>query len=351
MKILFVTDLYPVKENEKNTPRTLYSFVKQWQNFGHEVKVLRPNFLFNSFLRKKKFYKTGQYDEVFNANFITPFLFNVKEKIPKFDYDVIVAHMPSGIIFSNHLSGKLVCGVHSSDIEVLTNPLYSFYFKQQMESAYERALGIACRSQVLKEKFLKLYPQYAEKTFLCESGIDFEPILSQKTSRKNIVTCANLIKRKNVDKLIMAVNDLPSMSLKVIGDGAELKHLKSIAKNNIEFVGRKKNSEVLEILKNSDIFVLPSINETFGMVYLEAMGCGCITVGTVLDGIDGIIKNGVNGFLTKPTKTDIQKTIEMIYQMSDDKIKEILQNCYNTVNSYKSVNCAENYLNNILKII
>ncbi len=351
MKILFVTDLYSIAENEKNTPKTLYSFVKEWQKAGNSVSVLKPNFLLNSFLRKKPFYKTEQYADVFNVNYATPFLFDVTKKLPKLDYDVIVAHMPSGIIFSNHLSGKLICAVHSSDIEVLTNPLYRFYFKSQMEKAYARARGISCRSQVLKGKFLNLYPQYEEKTFLCESGIDFEPILSQKTSRKTIVTCANLIKRKNVDKLILAVNQMPEMTLKVIGDGKELNNLKKIAKNNVEFVGRKTNSEVLEIMKQSDIFVLPSERETFGMVYLEAMACGCLTVGTMHDGIDGIIKNDYNGFLTEPTVSEIKKTIEKILKMSDTDVKSILQNCYNTVNSYKSADCAEKYFNNILKII
>ena len=104
MKILFVTDLYPIKEDEKNTPKTLYSFVNQWKKMGQEVSVLKPNFLFNSFLRRKPFYKTGQYGDVFNANYVTPFLFDVSKKLPNLDYDVIVAHMPSGIIFSNKLS-------------------------------------------------------------------------------------------------------------------------------------------------------------------------------------------------------------------------------------------------------
>lgn len=351
MKILFVTDLYPIKDDEKVTPKTLYSFVKEWQKAGHDVSVLKPNFLLNSFLRKKPFYKIGQYGDVFNVNYITPFLFNVNKKLPKLDYDFVVAHMPSGIIFSNHLSGKLICAVHSSDIEVLTNPLYGFYFKPQMELAYKRACGIACRSQVLREKFLKLYPQYEEKTFLCESGINFEPVLSQKTSRKTIVTCANLIKRKNIDKLILAVNELPEMNLKVIGEGKELKYLKSIAKKNVEFVGRKQNSEVLDIMKHSDIFILPSENETFGMVYLEAMACGCLTVGVFGDGIDGIIKDNYNGFLTKPSVNEIKNVIEKISKTDENTVKYILQNCYNTVNSYKSADCAEKYLNNILKII
>ena len=351
MKILFVTDLYPISEDEKATPRTLFDFVKCWMECGHSVDVLKPNFLFNSFVRKKKFYKTGWYKNVFNVNYFTPFWFDVAQKIPKISYDVIVAHMPSGIIFANKLDGKLICAVHNSDIEVLTNPLYSVYFKSEMEKAYEKSIGIACRSRQLKKKFLNLYPQYEEKTFLCESGINFEPILRESETVKNIVVCANLIKRKNVDKLIMAVNDLPQFNLTVIGDGKEFKHLKRIAKSNISLVGRKSNKEVLGIMRKSDIFILPSIDETFGMVYLEAMGCGCITVGIKNEGIDGIIKDSENGFLIKPTISDIQSVLKQINSMSVQQRNSILQNCYNTVKSYNIKDCANNYVKNVLQLL
>ena len=41
MKILFITDLYPVKENEKTTPRTLFDFVQEWKAAGNEVDVIK----------------------------------------------------------------------------------------------------------------------------------------------------------------------------------------------------------------------------------------------------------------------------------------------------------------------
>lgn len=356
MKILFVTDLYPVFEEEKYTPKTLFDFVKNWQNAGHQVEVVKPNFILNSFLRHKPFYKTAKYGNVFNVNYFTPFLFDVTKKLPKFDYDVIVAHMPSGIIFSEKLKGKKICAVHNSDIEVLTNPIYSVYFKPQMEKAYKNACAVACRSRVLKEKFLSLYPQYENKTFLCESGIDFEPVFSEKTLRKNILTCANLIKRKNIDKLIRAVNELPNLRLTVIGDGKEFNHLKKIAGENVVFTGYLEHKKVIEKMKKADVFVLPGVNETFGMVYLEAMASGCITVGVQNDGIDGIIKNGENGFLINKTKNkvsseDIKSVLSKITELEEKEVKTILQNCYNTAISYQSANCAENYIENIFKFI
>ena len=168
MKILVITDLYPVNEEEKFTPRTILNFVRGWEKLGHEVKVIKPNFIFNSFIRKKPFYKSGIYENVENINYFFPFLGNIKEKIKmEFKPDKVVAHMPSGIIFANRLGLKFTAGVHVSDLEVLTNPLYSVYFKPELECAYTNAEKIACRSEVIKKKFLKLYPEFEGKTFVC----------------------------------------------------------------------------------------------------------------------------------------------------------------------------------------
>lgn len=431
MKILFITDLYPVKSDESTTPKTLHNFVFEWIKQGHIVDVIKPNFILNSFLRKKPFYKTGFYEydgvKVFNANYLTPFLFDITKKLSQedkrcrgveawqndtsthprihasedssstFDYDVIIAHMPSGIIFANKLAKKfdkpLVCGVHCSDIQVLTNPIYNFYFSAQLKDAYKNAKKIACRSFVLKEKFNKLLPEFADKTFVAMSGIENNLSLReasmasdeaiQKDTTANafrlprhelkslprndgsieanspmkVLTCANLIKRKNIDKLILAINDLEGFELKIIGDGKELNRLKSLAlrllrekvaesqmmgNNKITFLGRLPHKKVLEEMRKADIFILPSVDETFGMVYLEAMASGCITVCTKNDGIDGIIKNGENGFLTEPTVEGIQRTLLRI--QNHPNLKQIIKNNFETVKEYSSQNCAKNYM-------
>src|SRR5574344_1159962 len=62
MKILFVTDLYPIKNGEYSTPLTLHNFVCEWIKMGIEVDVLKPHFIFNSCIRNKPIYKTGIYD-------------------------------------------------------------------------------------------------------------------------------------------------------------------------------------------------------------------------------------------------------------------------------------------------
>ena len=348
MKILVITDLYPIKEDEKYTPRTIEAFVKEWQKQGHEVKVIKPNFILNSFLRKKPFYKSGIYGDVENINYWLPFLFNLKRNImTDLKADIIIAHMPSGLIFANHLGLDFCAAVHSSDIEVLTNPLYRFYFKSELEKAYKNAKKIACRSFALKDKFLKLYPEFTSKTFVAPSGGANETGIVKKewNAKKKIkvLTCGQFIKRKNIDKVIKACEKFDNIELTVIGSGEMEKKLRKLS-DKVIFTGQIPHEDVLKKMRESDIFILSSIKETFGMVYLEAMASGCITVCTKNDGIDGIIKDGINGFTVEPDK--IEETIRKIIDFPNKN--ELLNNTYNTVLEYTPEKAAENYLKNIL---
>ena len=340
MKILVITDLYPIKDKEKFTPKTIKNFVEAWKNLGHEIRIIKPNFLFNSFLRKKPFYKSGIYGNVENINYFLPFVGNIKNKIKtKFEPDIVIAHMPSGLIFANKLDLPFVAGVHVSDLEVLSNPIYSIYFKSELEKAYKNATKIACRSEALKKKFLKLYPQYEDKTFVCYSGIDVEPIkrIWQPKNKVKVLTCANLIKRKNVDLVIKECEKL-DVDLTIIGDGKELANLKKLS-SKPRFLGYLEHSLVLEEMKTADIFALPSINETFGMVYLEAMAMGCITICRKNDGISGIIKDGENGYFWE------EGIIEKIINSQNQK--EILEKTYQTILGYTSIDAGKNYLSHI----
>lgn len=360
MKILFITDLYPIRLEKERCAKTLHNFVFQWIKQGNEVAVIRTNFIFNSFLRGKSFFKKGFYEfegvRIFNVNYHTPFLFDFEKKLSEeikiADYDLIVAHMPSGIIFANKLAKKykkpIVCGVHFSDLEVLTNPLYGIYFKKEMTDAYKRAKKIACRSFVLQKKFIEIFPQFADKTFVAASGVEEFGIEKSEVKRSslNLLTCANLIKRKNIDKLITATKELEDFSLTIIGEGKEFKKLHKITSKKIKFLGKLLHEEVLEQMQKHNIFILPSVKETFGMVYLEAMASGCVVVCSKNDGIEGIIKEGENGFLTEPTVEGIKETLIRIKNCQN--LEQIREKSLETVKKYTPEGCAQNYLENII---
>ena len=119
---------------------------------------------------------------------------------------------------------------------------------------------------------------------------------------KRILYVGTLIDRKNADKILIALSKLPfQFEFTVIGEGVNLEMLKKLSKLGIDshvfFKGFIQIKEVFEEMDKHDYFVMQSINETFGLVYLEAMSRGMVVVGMRHTGIDGIIVDQKNGFL------------------------------------------------------
>jgi glycosyltransferase involved in cell wall biosynthesis len=82
-----------------------------------------------------------------------------------------------------------------------------------------------------------------------------------------------------------------------------------------------KLHEMPDVYKGSDIFVLPSENETFGQVFIEAMSCGVPVIGTKVGGIPEIISDSYNGYLVPPDDSSIlAQKIEKL--MNDLEMRE-----------------------------
>ena len=374
MRILLITDLYPLEGSKE--PITIKEFVKKWQEAGHQVDVIRPNFILNTIVRKRKLFPEKTYTEdgitIYNINCITPFLFNIKNKLPKDfqigNYNLVISHMPSGALCAMKLVGKCAgipytISVHASDITVLTKPLYKFFFAKKLQKAYKRADAISARSYMLAEKIKELSPYAANKTFIAPSGIDsniVEPMefFEQKAAEKNqpyiISTVAKLIKRKNVDLIIKALYKakLDNYVLRIMGDGPEMEHLKNLVKDldieeKIIFEGNLPNKEVLIKLRLSDLFILLSTGETFGMAYLEAASRANIIVATKHDGIDGIVKDGQNGFTCEPDAEKLADLIDKIYDLPREEVRTILLTQRKYLLDNNSTEVSKKYLEKI----
>ena len=87
------------------------------------------------------------------------------------------------------------------------------------------------------------------------------------------------------------------------------------------FLGQIPNEDVLAEMAKARFYVMPSVREGFGIVYLEAMASGCITIGTQGEGIADLIESGVNGFLVPP---DDPETIVRVIErcLADPALRE-----------------------------
>ena len=132
----------------------------------------------------------------------------------------------------------------------------------------------------------------------------------------------NLIKRKNVDGLIEAKKlSSTEYNLVIVGTGPELNKLKKQAKgvDNIYFAGKRTNME--NIVPSSDIVILPSHSESFGIVLIEALACGKGVIGSNTGGISEIITPDVGLLIDSKDYQSIANAIDKVFSDEDLKNK------------------------------
>ncbi len=134
----------------------------------------------------------------------------------------------------------------------------------------------------------------------------------------------------------------------IYGDGIEKnKLIKLVKKYNLEdkiiFHGAINHNLIWEKLDKSDIFILPSINETFGLCYIEAMARGLIVIAKQNESMDGIIENNKNGFLVE-SAFDIKNVLE---NLNFNKKQEIIDNTLENIKAFEKEKIISKYVETI----
>lgn len=146
----------------------------------------------------------------------------------------------------------------------------------------------------------------------------------------NILYASKLIRRKNPLDLLKAFQIIKgkfkSVNLLFVGTGDQESTLKGfINQNNIKdvyFLGFLNQSELPEAFALSDVFVLPSINETWGLVINEAMCAGLPIITTdVVGAASDLVKEGINGFTYKAGDVN-QLADKLLIILSDERLRK-----------------------------
>lgn len=214
----------------------------------------------------------------------------------------------------------------------LLSPLDIWLGKQltplYMRRALPKARVILANSQYTEEVFLARFPECKGKTQVAQVGVSQEflstPLIKKNNAIPQLLTVSRLSElRKNVDKVIEALSQLKEafdFNYTVIGDGIFKSQLEDLTKklgiaDKVHFVGRCTTQDVIKMMKQADLFVLPSStlatsHEGFGIVYLEAAACGTPSLATKQAGAVEAIKEGVSGFfVNEPTIENIRQAL------------------------------------------
>ncbi|GBE29736.1 capsular glucan synthase [bacterium BMS3Bbin04] len=144
-----------------------------------------------------------------------------------------------------------------------------------------------------------------------------------------ILFVGNLVERKMVTVLLTSIIKLlrhTDARLKIVGGGKlepkYARRVKRIAKPLIDkgivsFTGPKRGKELAELYSESDVLVVPSSYEGFGIVYLEGMAYGLPAIGSAAGGAREIIEDGVNGYLVHPS--DSNTLTQYLLQLARDR--------------------------------
>ena len=166
-------------------------------------------------------------------------------------------------------------------------------------------------SNEVKKALIEKYGVNPKRIFVVHNGVDSSlKSIGGKLERYKIIFVGRLIPHKHVDELLEAIRrvkkEIPDIKLVIIGDGPMKSRLISLAeefglKRNVFFKGTMKNyKDVLREIKTSELLVLPSTREGFGLVLAEANLMERPVIAYDIGGVKDIVKDGYNGILIRP---------------------------------------------------
>jgi len=231
------------------------------------------------------------------------------------------------LVVTEHYSGLLLGTVSSAD--------YNRVKKTILESNAFVFVGSNFQKTICQKLGI------AKETFVIPNMVDTTPFLNlpEHTSHDTFtfLTACHLKANKSIDLIIQAFHSAfannPKMRLLICGDGEErasLEHLVVDLKEQerIRFHGKYSRAEVPQLFSQTDVFVLTSKIETFGIVYVEAMMCGLPCIGTVGQGAEDIIDDS-NGIKVPYGDIEVLKTAmrQMAEHPRNYDSEEIRQKC------------------------
>lgn len=216
--------------------------------------------------------------------------------------------------------------IHLTDGTLLSERGINIVQKLSRKYIIGKAQTYIASSTKAKEK-LEYWGADSDKIKLSLLTTNIENYLwgERNPQKGRILYVGSTAERKGLDLLIGALSLVKSAcELVVVGnaDNAETEMLKMLAsekKVNIQWLGFKEGPELVEEYKKADIFVLPTREDCFGLVLVEAMAAGLpILSSKYADGAYDIIKSGVNGEMADPyDEVGFAKAIEDMLGNSD----------------------------------
>ncbi len=243
------------------------------------------------------------------SNSPVPRVEGLRRVLSEKDYDIL--YFPNAYAFQDMLisavklthNRPVISGQHA--VLFQESPFHDLYVK-----AITRHLLRAFDAyHVLNSEDARVFENWnLRKTYLIPIGIDtnrFRPRISEETPSKfKVLFVGRMTHQKGVDVLSQSISiinqdqDLQkNVKFQIVGSGPMSHVIKDLGKRytNIQYLGRVSDEELPTIYRSSDVLVMPSRSETFGIVAIEAQASGLPVIATNIPGPREIVINNVTG--------------------------------------------------------
>jgi glycosyltransferase involved in cell wall biosynthesis len=311
-KIWFITQFPPVTGGEKTNVK-LYEYIKEK---GANVEVIN----INNFTRENHLSCTTDYFRIFQLKKMISIAWLLKNKRGVvFEDGYFIKDLFLFNIISKYLRNpKLICYIHHFDnYRSNERKLVNKFIKKIVNKIYLTPMDkIIVNSNFTKQEVASLGVSL-ERIEVINPGLnksELKKIERPKQKGKIYLLCVGHCRpRKGIDYLIKAVKNITceGLELNIVGRKEKedyfnflLNSAEYVKRNVINFHGDVGQDRLNEFYTNSDIFVLPSLWEGFGIVLLEAMYYKLPIVATKVSAIPELVTDGENGLLVPPADSE-----------------------------------------------
>jgi L-malate glycosyltransferase len=235
-------------------------------------------------------------------------------------YEFINTHFavptgPLGVKISKKFDIPNILSLHGGDIydpSKKNSPHKKWYFRNTVRFVMENSDYVVAQSSNTKENAEKYY---SPKKKISIIPLAYENIKFKSKTRKQLglnarkiylSSVGRVVKRKGYDFLIRSLAKTRNKNVVclIMGNGPEKENLRELTRElkiekQVKFLGFVSEEEKMQYLSNSDMYVLSSMHEGFGIVLQEAMQVGLPIISTNYGGQTDFVKEGENGYLVK----------------------------------------------------
>ena len=259
--------------------RYAYNICKSMAELGQPFTLVCPKAVFHDSydVRGLNIVRFGFGNSHFWEQFVLPFFF-----IGKCDY-MFLCFTGLGPIMVH----RKMMTVH--DLAFIENPAwysraYNIIYKFLTPLSVKTSRHILTVSEFSKSEILRFYPFLKPSQISVVYGAVDKKILCHPSYEETAaaepfaLTVSSIDPRKNFARLIEAFKDIPEAKLYIAGSYNRVfsqQDSMSASTENIKFLGRVSDDELIRLYQTASCFIFPSIYEGFGLPPLEAMACGC----------------------------------------------------------------------------